>query len=173
MLMIGMTGRRRSGKDTFAEVLRVEGGFAHKSFAARLKAELCQWLGIQLPELEYHKEGFRAALIARGMFMRKIEPSYWIDKVAHCIGNSSSSRIVISDVRFEDEAAWIRSHGGIIVRMVRISACISTFIDGVDDHESETNADTILADVTVRCASADEVRFSASLLVRALERVQV
>ena len=174
-MMIGMTGRRRSGKDTFAEVLRVEGGFGRFAFADALKEEVSRWLGINLRELEQRKEDFRASMISRGMFGRRIKKSYWIDKVASRIKNALlTRRFVISDVRFEDEAAWIREQGGLIVRMVRIWPNGSQAVRvGVDDHESETNADTILADVTVRCASADEVRFSASLLVRALERVQV
>ena len=74
------------------------------------------------------------------MAARKHDPYYWIAYVERWTGHKN--QVAYTDVRFQNEADYIRSKGGIIVRIVRPG-----IISG--NHESELKQCEIAADIEI------------------------
>jgi hypothetical protein len=73
---------------------------------------------------------------------RQLRPDFWLRIAELALGLHAGSspihdRIVITDVRFPNEAAWIEQHGGYVVRVVRAA-------EPVDRHESELHIEQIV-----------------------------
>lgn len=75
--------------------------------------------------------------------MRKLDPDYWIKQVDIMMKAHSPDVAVISDVRFPNEAEYVKSKGGILVRVVRTNTDGSQYFDPGRDpkHVSETALD--------------------------------
>ena len=129
--LIGISGYARSGKDTSAAGLMVE-GWERKAFADALKRDASVALRRSLIAGNYNppqdgadswftdpalKETFRPFLVEYGRAMRALRPGYWIARLALEI--KPEFCYVITDVRYADEADWIRRHGGKVVEIVR------------------------------------------------------
>ena len=160
--IIGVTGFKRSGKDTFARVLSERAGYVRVAFADALKEEVAAFLGISLEELERDKELWRPVLQHRGVSMRQKNPNHWIDRVAYRITTLIPARVVITDVRFLNEAAWVRSRGGMIVRVVRngVLAADQTW------HVSEREVALIKPDGIIDACSVVELTMKATALLK-------
>ena len=140
MIVIGLTGRARSGKDTVADYLVEKHGFKKLSFAGPLKQVALAadpYLGmdvrhpghlIRLSEaLEYLTEDQVKALYPEyRRFLQKlgtegvraIDPAFWIKAATRRIdGAHSSARFVFTDTRFMNEcqAIWrdMRRHDSV------------------------------------------------------------
>lgn len=50
-----------------------------------------------------------------------IHPDIWV-KLAECVLFERGERMIISDVRFDNEADFIREHGGVILHVTRTDA---------------------------------------------------
>lgn len=161
MNLIGIVGKKRSGKDTFASVL-VEHGWKRAAFADALKEELAEWLGVSVEDIELRKEAFRAALQERGARMRRDDPEYWIKKLVATIAEdfAAGGKVVITDIRYENEAAWIGANGGVLVKMVRAGA------PDDDEHPSEREQDRIDVHRTHTCSSPEEVKTRAREFIK-------
>lgn len=130
--IIGVTGFARSGKDTFyqesSKLLSKAKCFRY-AFADALKHEsddfLKKHVGISaFTEDPVDKELIRPFLVTYGtQLRRKLDPNCWISRVESMIDenhiNSSENFIFITDVRFENEAQWVKSIGGTIVKVTR------------------------------------------------------
>ena len=126
--IIGLCGYARAGKDSMAAAI-VERGWTRLAFADNLKNDLrtmledavrrgsapvadasrrvCQMLAG--PD----KAKARPLMVAYGAFMRAYQPDYWIARLWHQIDAlPDDARVVITDVRYENEADWVRSLGG-------------------------------------------------------------
>ncbi len=140
VMLIGLVGTRQSGKDTVARYLKVKYGFTPVKLAASLKGFLFvtgQDVLAWLPEMSTET---RRQLQQLGDKGRSCHQDLFVDFL---FALAPDSRIVISDVRYPNEATAIKSKGGILVRLVRpISAKPSI----VDFHPSEREADTIKPD---------------------------
>jgi hypothetical protein len=73
------------------------------------------------------------------MAMRTYDPQHWID---HARSAMRGRPCVFTDVRFQNEADFIRSEGGIIVRVVREGLEIG-------EHESESGQLRIHSDQSI------------------------
>lgn len=128
MMLVGVTGRAGAGKDTIADYLVRGHGFDKLSFAAPLKAMLAA-AGMPEPANREDKEkpvpGFsftwrEAAQTLGTEWGRRRDPDIWVKLVEMQIRRTvtlyaaypDQVRFVLSDVRFENEAAMIRSLGG-------------------------------------------------------------
>jgi len=137
---IGLVGLAGSGKDT-AAALFVGKGWRHKAFARKLKylALTLGWDGVK-------DEAGRRFLQDLGMAARAYNPNTWIHFVAKEIFGAAPEfkdiPFVWSDVRFENEAEFIRNRGGVIIRIVRPNL-------QADEHESESGQNKIDADYTI------------------------
>ena len=137
MKHIGLIGLAGSGKDTAAEALG-EFGYWKCAFANHLKQLAFEfgWDGKK-------DERGRALLQDLGMAARQYNPNFWIEQLtwptkarAHHLPK------VFTDVRFQNEADYIRSMGGTIVRIVRPG-----IISG--NHESELKQCEVAADIEI------------------------
>ena len=164
--LIGLVGRKRSGKDTAAARL-IERGFVRYAFADPLRALMLE-LNPCLPPVSYPgdlaplqpvrlatyvealgweraKENpeVRRLLQAHGDAARRlIGEGVWREPVMRRIGWEPAP-VVVTDVRYPDEAEAIREIGGILVRIVRPGR------DDGDRHPSEIGLDEWPCDVDI------------------------
>ena len=133
ILLCGPVG---SGKDSVAKHVIEKYGFVKGSFARPLKklcAEQFGWDLAQLDDLEY-KETFDPALNATRRqilqrvgteWFRSIDPQHWTKKAVESIRadleRPEISGIVVSDLRFVNEAAVVRaSFPGLLVLVIKV-----------------------------------------------------
>lgn len=136
-LLLGIAGPARGGKTTVADHLRDEFDFHTYAFAEPMKRMLSQLLGLTAEQLEQHKDtvlpwlGFspRHLLQTLGTEWGReaLHPDFWIriatDRIRWLENYESSPlRIVIGDVRYENEAAFIRRQGGFLIHVRRNDA---------------------------------------------------
>jgi hypothetical protein len=125
--LVGLCGPARVGKDTFAEAFSQVSRFRIARFSETIKDTARMWFGWGDAHIEGHlKEvvdeelGFspREFMLRCGTdFAREmLHPDIWV-RVFH--RRNGASHLVIPDVRFENEANWIRKHHGILVHVQR------------------------------------------------------
>jgi hypothetical protein len=160
-MIIGITGRKRSGKDTIAQYLTRQWGF--KKYALAEPIRICCRIIFGWSEnwIEHHKEeidafwgiSYRKAaqLIGTDLFRKtlpEIDPVFrivtgdeiWINRMRKMC--DLDTNWVVPDVRFQNEASAIRELGGLVLRVERDD-------EEWDDHPSETSTDSIQADGVV------------------------
>lgn len=152
--MIGLIGRKGSGKDTVADYLVSRHGYKKHAFAAPLK-RVCRELFL-LDEEQMHQVDQKEKVDARwnmsprqmmqmvgtDMVRKHLGIDFWLHHMTTTIAKEDEpTKIVISDVRFANEADWIRRHGGRLIRVIGIRE------DKDEDvHASEQEQDQIVAD---------------------------
>ena len=154
--LIGLSGLKRSGKDTVASILESNYGFSRLAFADKLREALLMlnpfvvdtdgrmyaplqnlvdiWGWEGLKTTHWYPEIRR--LLQRGgteMGRNTISPEVWVTPIMHqyALLNQGNVRVAISDVRFSNEAKAIRHNGGIIIEVQR------TGVESPDSHPSE------------------------------------
>lgn len=186
MMLIGLAGLARSGKDTAAEVLARELGLYRHAFADPIKRMLEQVFGDNFVTGDRERidpisgVSYRKLMQTLGTeWGRNIQPDLWtrvakakwdslrpFREAFHPNGNLAIrlgrldveySGMVISDVRFDNEAEWIRSEGGIIIHVERDSAEKV----GVEGHASEAGLTKIHGDLVVENNSTLEAYHDA------------
>lgn len=145
-VIVGMVGRKRTGKDTFYELVRAKLPNAERiAFADEVKRELSVATGISIEQMEREKDRFRPGQQWWGTEFRRFDDeNYWIKKAAKKMyAQPECPCFVFTDVRMANEAAWIRKKGGILVKLTRI--------DGkrIDHHVSEIGVDRIQGDFEI------------------------
>ena len=158
MKIIGVAGKKRSGKDTLFEVLHsFDKHVYRRAFADALKEEVASILGVSVAFMEEHKDQFRLGLQWYGTDFRRKMPvigydDYWLramDKWIHrferqLCQTKDSAVLVIPDVRFPNEVDYIHAKGGLVVKIERPSL-VST-----DSHLSENALNDYDFDHTIR-----------------------
>ena len=138
MHLIGLTGRAGTGKDTIADFLVETHGFVKLAFADPIKDGIKAMLGIGHDDIanRANKEAKldwlgcspRHAMQTLGTDWGRemIHPDIWLritarrtQKIMAMPDTHHIQGIVISDVRFENEADWIRAMGGSIWHIKR------------------------------------------------------
>lgn len=174
MILIGLAGVARSGKDTAASVLAKELGLYRYAFADPIKRMLEQVFGDNFvagdrERIEPISEvSYRTLMQTLGTeWGRSIQPDLWarvakakwewvkdgcpVDHKQGIIDNvltgalSYPAGMVISDVRFDNEAEWIRSEGGIVIHIERPDAAKV----GLAGHASEAGLSKLPYDLVV------------------------
>lgn len=124
-MLIGLAGKAGVGKDTIAKIIQKHTGCRIVSFADPLRKACSNMFGWDIDELKSmeFKEtvdpewGFtprRALQLLGTEFGRNLDPDLWVKLLGKEIGDDSA---VIPDVRFENEAEWIRSKGGEVIHI--------------------------------------------------------
>jgi hypothetical protein len=162
-IIIALVGRAGAGKDLAAEHLVAHYGFVQGAFADSIKSMLEQHLverGIDyayiyepgekdllVPELGVSSRELMQRL---GDAFRGADPDYWVKALADTLGLRDCNlrapvhdRIVISDCRYVNEAAWCATQAATLVRLVRDSAA------PVRTHSSEQAVDQLPCDQTI------------------------
>ena len=140
-MIIGISGKKRSGKDTVADILLGTNDNSIKySFANPLKCEVARACGVTVEYIEEHKANFRLMLQGWGTdYRRKLfGEDYWLKKMDQAVEQfSGRPLVIIPDVRFMNEYDWVKKNDGIMVRVNRPELQV------VDGHVSETELDDI------------------------------
>ncbi len=147
MIIIGLSGKKLSGKDTVyelaAELIGSGKRIGRVAFADPLKQEVSEITGMRIEFIEEHKCEFRSLLQVWGTeFRRRFNGNdYWINKMGEIIKKSSDhfDVIFITDVRFKNEADFIREQGGQVVRVERRQ--FDTYPGEIDTHATEKDMD--------------------------------
>lgn len=161
-IYIGITGTMQSGKDTLANAIAdaapVEWREPFYHFADPLKEAAQAMLGGTVSnywgkdadknaetgfadDLGAEFATFRSSMQTFGSIMRKHNPHFWVVLAkhridAHLAANPNRDMILLfPDVRHDNEAQFIRSRGGLIVRIWRADGKVIT--SGIAGHESE------------------------------------
>lgn len=160
MDIIGITGFAGVGKDSLAEGFQLQ-GYRQYSFAGPLKAGCSELFGIPLDifSTQDYKEEVHpywnisprkiAQFVGTEFFRDQItkllpdlEQSFWISRLEWELIQEYDSpdqvKIVISDVRFQDELDWIASKGGTIIHLTRPGRDGTV---GISNHRSESSLD--------------------------------
>lgn len=151
-MLIGLTGHKQVGKDTCAAYLEERYGFEVDAFAAPLK-EACRAIfglthGQLYGELKEVVDPFwqktpRQIMQTVGTEVgRQIDPEVWVKAFCRRYERSQPHRLVVTDVRFPNEAVAIRQLGGRIIRITRPG-------HAGDNHASETAQADITPDGTL------------------------
>jgi len=181
--LIGLTGLAGSGKDTVRGLLERFHGYNGLAFADPLRgmlASLLQSAGHspawmvdrEMKEREIPNLGtsYRhlAQTLATEWARNMIDPDLWVKIAASKIANASpGDRHVISDVRFANEVASIKSQGGVIIRIIRPG------VEPVRSHVSESNVGDLDWDYTIlNNGSIDDLRYAIDRGLEYLERSQ-
>ncbi|MEV6399631.1 hypothetical protein AB0M39_33435 [Streptomyces sp. NPDC051907] len=169
---IALMGRARSGKDTVARRLVSTWAFTRVAFADPLKD-----MALNLdPVVMYEPAGYgplpvrltdvvkrwgwgkakdrcpevRRTLQRLGESVRAQDDVYWLslalDKVA--VADRWNLPVVVTDVRYENEAQALKSRGFTLVRLVRPQGA-ERMDESTAGHESETALDHYPADVSL------------------------
>uniref|UniRef100_A0A6C0EFE5 Deoxynucleoside monophosphate kinase n=1 Tax=viral metagenome TaxID=1070528 RepID=A0A6C0EFE5_9ZZZZ len=155
VFVIGITGKKGHGKDTVGKILN-KYGYKRIAFADPLK-EACRCIFGFTDEQLYGDEKektdpfwnvtprhilqyvgtdlFRDQL---GFVVPDLGKDIWIKSAEKHIESSGFDKIVITDVRFQNEVDMILKKGGYVVRVTRPS------IKSGDTHVSETHIDDLV-----------------------------
>jgi hypothetical protein len=169
MILLGITGKKRAGKDTFADyVIENSRGKTEKmAFADALKDEVCAALGVNRSRIDQDKSLFRPILQWWGTEWRRgcFGDGYWIERLKFKIQASSANVIIVSDVRFRNEAGLVHALGGHIVRVVRPDDLTQ------DGHVSENDMNGYPEDFTIvaKTGERDKLRAEAAWMIDQLQ----
>jgi hypothetical protein len=165
---VALIGKARSGKDTAAAFLVRERAYTRVAFADPLK-EMALGIDplitttpsiyVRLSALvrdvgwEYAKDHYpevRRTLQRIGQTQREFDADYWVNVAARKIAGAErwNLPVVVTDVRYRNEADMLRARG---FRMVRIIRPFAEMRQGASaQHASETELDDYPADVLIR-----------------------
>lgn len=154
--LIGLTGYAQSGKDTLASILVEKYGYRRIAFADKIREFLYDMnpqiqVGYDIMSnvrLLVDSQGWdktkqlpqvRKLLQDLGVSARNIfGEDFWITQALGSV--DPNEKIVVTDVRFINEADYIKLKGGQIWKIKRIG------VDAVNSHVSETQMDDYKAD---------------------------
>ena len=154
-MIIGLSGYAQSGKDTFANILVEKYGYTRIAFADPIRKLLYEMdplvpkgygdsvINYRLQDMvdtygwDKVKVDFpevRRLLQDVGLGARKLfGDTFWIYQALSDV--APQDKVVVSDVRFENEAQWIQEFGGKIWRVKRVGT------SAVNEHVSESELD--------------------------------
>jgi hypothetical protein len=129
-MLIGLTGRAGSGKDTAAVYLAQAHRFMPLAFATPIRQMLQVGLGLTEQDftpanknevIERLQRSPRQLMQTLGTEWGRthVHSSLWVSLAAGELDRMENLDVVFTDVRFEDEAKMIRDRGGFIVCLIR------------------------------------------------------
>lgn len=155
--IIGITGNANSGKDTLADyvIQTKNSSFVKYAFAKPIKDIMIENLGFTYQQcydqiLKQSKDEFWnmtprevMLLIGTKMFRENWRYDFWVKLMQKKIIDNINQNIIISDVRFPNEAKLIKKYGGIIILVNRNDNPIKV------EHVSEKGLPNELIDYTI------------------------
>lgn len=163
MKIIGVAGKKNSGKDTFADFAREGWGFVRYAFADELKLHIhildpyikTGWFSYRKlssilsemseTEAKNRYKDLRRFYQAYGTDVwRERNPDIWVDALFRIVDNHVDENVVITDVRFQNEIDAIKKRGGYLVKIKRPVAT-----DELSSHVSEQDLPDELFDYII------------------------
>lgn len=158
-MLICVVGRRRSGKDTFSQYFVDALGYRAVALAEIPKRETSKTYGLPTDMLwwEDNKDRayfadqtktYRDLLIEYANAQRAVDPDVWVNRLLEEIKPrlARGENVVVTDVRFPNEAELLHAAGGILIKIERPS--VPVFCDladsGVDAIDSRLLHRTIV-----------------------------
>lgn len=166
-MLIGIVGKARVGKDTFATVLAEElfkltrQRYVLMAYAHELKMRVQKDFDLsydqlwgddkEKQDLRYAKQlgGFssnpvdywsaREILQSYGEFYRSIDYDFWVNNLFEVIDDREYKKVIITDVRHTNEAIPIIDKGGVLIKIIRDADKVAPTHG--QDHVSETAMD--------------------------------
>lgn len=143
MNLIGVSGKKQSGKDTFWKCALIHGwDYENKSFATNVKKVCSIITGLPIRHFTNHFfDKFRCEnkslreimqFVGTDLFRMQYNKNVWINSLFSDF--TDKSKWIITDVRFINEAEKIKQLGGILIRINRPTI-------NNDNHQSETELD--------------------------------
>lgn len=165
--IIGVTGRKYSGKDTVGKYFIKNYGFERLSLADPLKEACRHIFGFTNDQLHGDKKEivdtfwqvtprkifqYVGTDLLRNKFSEdfpSIGTDLWIKSLERKITNSldNGTKVVVTDLRFQNEIDMIKKLGGIVIRTNRNGLNRSN--DFSNTHESEINIDKFAVDFDI------------------------
>jgi len=169
-MLIGVTGKAGSGKDTFAGYF-ITRGWHRLAFADPIKRMIEAGLGIS-PDVWENRESkeriipwlgksprFLAQTLGTDWAREMVHPDIWLLVAEREL--MSRTKTIVTDVRFNNEAKLIHHYGGIVVRVER-PAAVAADNSG---HSSESGvSDDYIDHVVVNDGTIKDLHDAASLL---------
>ena len=162
-VIIGLSGKRGSGKDALANKL-IALGWEKVSFAGELKQRVRDDFNLTVEQtdgaLKEVPSGYinetgteltpRDIMTTCGQYYRSIDPMFWVKSAFRRVVRNEvegTRKLVVTDVRFPNEANFLRQHGAIMVRLNRYPKLniYKTELNNI----SETSLDTYSFDWTI------------------------
>lgn len=147
-ILIGLHGLARTGKDTSAAYIAMQYAFLTYALAFPLKAALADMFNLNQAQIDGDQKEVPLDLIGKSPrqlmqllgteFGRHlVHENLWLILAQQNLANMLELStfpvpgFVISDIRFENEAKWLRDQGGVVVHLQRPDAV------AVNPHVSE------------------------------------
>lgn len=148
MIIIGLSGKKNSGKDEFYNQCAtfITSPICKIAFADALKEEVARACGVTVPHVELNKSIFRPMFAWWGTDFRRKQSGddYWIKKVVEkLVALPNDMTVFITDCRFPNETKTVSDCFGVTIRIERESANVG------DQHPSEIALDNYDFDYTV------------------------
>lgn len=162
--LIGLIGKKGSGKDTAADALEAI-GYQNVKFAGALKAMLRTLLAYQgvdettigrmidgdlkeepTPLLNGKTPRFAMQTLGTEWGRNLIGPDFWLDTA---MKRAATGKTVITDVRFPNEVESVLNNGGTVIRIVADGKTVFDETAVGTDHASETLMDELPEDYTI------------------------
>ena len=154
MRLIGISGKAGSGKDTVADIILQQYPGFKRAMAKPIKDAFEAVFGFdpdsisrqekETPFMGFHFSPRRAMQTLGTEWGRELDENVWL-RLAHRHYNSvfrKSGYLVIPDIRFKNEAAWLRAQGGLLIHVERPD------VKDVEKHASELGTG-IPPDITI------------------------
>ena len=161
--IIGLHGVAKSGKSTAAAILKTY-GYVEIPLAAPLKRSIAAIFHIPVELLE--EQGFKESMAPIGGipwrkylqglgaegFGRALDPEYWIRlnqfSVRKALSDKNVRGVVIPDIRFSNEAEYVRREGGIVLKIERLNG--ERLYGDLASHPSEQGISEHLVDLVIK-----------------------
>ena len=125
--LIGISGKAQSGKDTVGRYLCEEYHCMHYYFAKPLKEGAKIMFNLSDKQIENKEQKIEPwGMSPRKIYQllgtevgRGIDVNIWIKNAEMFVKSVAGFTVVITDVRFDNEAYWIHNRGGVVINIVR------------------------------------------------------
>lgn len=160
--LVGVCGKAGCGKDTAANYLHTRFGYYQYQLARPIKDAICAMFNLPYTiwhhdEKDWNLPGchYSPRMLAQTLgteWGRNIDENMWVRQLAAAyvqINNDGETQgrepgLVISDVRFDNEANWIQQQGGVVIRIDRPDSKGNVRRHSSEDGVSEQCTDSII-----------------------------
>lgn len=183
-LIVGIHAQAGAGKDAAAEALTRTGNFKRFGFADPIKEALevmYGWTELDWEDREWRERpspfcgGKSPRILAQTLGTEwgrdLVSPHIWVNimatRRAELLSRAPNLHIVIADVRFENEAWWIKNNQGIMIELTRSG----TEAVGIEGHRSEDGLPLDLIDFVINNSGTKE-ELQDTVLMRVVQELE-